>query len=442
MNNFEIIKTTHTRKGFELWVVKIKERVPKPVFMDLLTKAKKHKGWYSSYNYDGSIPGFQFKNKEAVNNFISTAELPEQPQQTEQSPKRNTQYHEKQKPKESTPATEKQNFTTAKSWERLADSYQAEADKKYKELQTQQSNTPKRMREYNSKRVDADILSDMAAMARGLSLRHMHGTLPKALAILEPVKSKGHLSAFVAGHHSEGYYDARRAHSPSFLQQKSVPGIKGIKTFEQANEIYNLLLNISDTSEEERNQHERNIKIKELEDQVRFADIDGFFPTPKPLIEKMVRALGIKPGDLILEPSAGMGSMIEVIAENYPDNEIGAFEINHTLSKLIRAKGFKCVNDDFLNFPVQADRILMNPPFEKWKDIDHVQHAYNCLKPGGRLISIMGAGAFQGSTKKHIQFLNWIDQVGAEYFKLPEDAFKSAFRPTRVQTYQIIIDKY
>jgi len=38
---FETIKTVHARKGFELWVVKITERVPKPVFIEWLEEAKR-----------------------------------------------------------------------------------------------------------------------------------------------------------------------------------------------------------------------------------------------------------------------------------------------------------------------------------------------------------------------------------------------------------------
>ena len=427
--DFEIVKTVHTRKGFDLWVVKIKQRVPKPVFMDLLQKARNLRGWYNSYTIDGSIPGFQFKTEAAVTQFVGT-------QTATATSEANVPL-----PRGTRPKGGGGNPNLAAKWQTLADRYQTDADKKFKELETTQSNTPKRMRQYNSKLVDANILTDMAAFARGLARHHKNGTIAKPLQVLQPVRNKGHLRAFVAGHESNGYYDAHRADKPNFLYRKEAPNIEGIKTFEQAIEVYNLLLKIDETTDNERAEREQAIKIKQLEDQVRFANIDGFFPTPRKLVEKMVNALNIQPGDTIIEPSAGMGTMAEVVREKYPDHEIGTMEINHTLAELIRAKGFNCVNDDFLKFPLQADRIIMNPPFEKWMDIDHVQHAYNCLKPGGRLISIMGAGAFYGSTNKHKQFMQWIDDVGAEYYKLPEDAFKSAFRSTGVQTYQVIIDK-
>src|SRR3546814_16038496 len=38
------------------------------------------------------------------------------------------------------------------------------------------------------------------------------------------------------------------------------------------------------------------------------------------------------------------------------------------------------------------DRIIMNPPFDRGRDIDHVNHAIEFLAPGGILVAIMSAG--------------------------------------------------
>jgi len=66
---FEIVKTKHTLKGFDLWVVKLVDRVSKDTFNDLLNAAKSLGGWYSAFNKNGAIPGFQFKNEESALNF-------------------------------------------------------------------------------------------------------------------------------------------------------------------------------------------------------------------------------------------------------------------------------------------------------------------------------------------------------------------------------------
>jgi len=66
---FEIVKTKHTLKGFDLWVVKLVDRVSKDAFNDLLSTAKKFGGWYSAFNKNGAIAGFQFKSEESANEF-------------------------------------------------------------------------------------------------------------------------------------------------------------------------------------------------------------------------------------------------------------------------------------------------------------------------------------------------------------------------------------
>lgn len=212
----------------------------------------------------------------------------------------------------------------------------------------------------------------------------------------------------------------------------------------EAEMIYNLLWETNTETEEQRKQREKEVEIKRLEDSVRFSNIDGFFPTPPELVDRMIRELRIEPGDVILEPSAGMGSIAERVHAQYPDNTMFLVEINHTLAKLCKAKGFTCDNADFLesNYkPIGIDKIIMNPPFEKWMDIDHVIHAWETLKDGGRMVAIMGAGAIIGSTKKHQRFNEWLYQSGAITQKLPEGAFKSAFRQTGVQTYLVIAQK-
>jgi len=66
---FEIIKTKHTLKGFDLWVVTLVNRVSKDAFNDLLNAAKSFGGWYSAFNKNGAVPGFQFKNEESALSF-------------------------------------------------------------------------------------------------------------------------------------------------------------------------------------------------------------------------------------------------------------------------------------------------------------------------------------------------------------------------------------
>lgn len=178
---------------------------------------------------------------------------------------------------------------------------------------------------------------------------------------------------------------------------------------------------------------QKAIQEKELE--VIGRKIQGFFPTPKPVVDKMLDAADITDGMDILEPSAGKGNIADAIGK--PD----VIEIVPTLREILDAKGHNLVASDFLEYKgKQYDRIIMNPPFEKGQDIDHVRHAYELLKPGGRIVAIMSEGPFFRGDKKATAFREWLDEIGTSE-KLPEGSFKTAERSTGVNTRIVVIDK-
>ena len=81
----------------------------------------------------------------------------------------------------------------------------------------------------------------------------------------------------------------------------------------------------------------------------------------------------------------------------------------------------------------------MNPPFEKGADAAHIQHAYEQLKPGGRLVAIASSGGGRGREK----FDSWIEQQGGTIEENPAGSFagSDAFRQTGVKTRLIVLDK-
>lgn len=91
----------------------------------------------------------------------------------------------------------------------------------------------------------------------------------------------------------------------------------------------------------------------------------------------------------------------------------------------------------------QFDRIVMNPPFERGQDMDHVRHAFDLLKPGGRLVAIMSEGSFGRGDKKATGFREWLDEQKRKVEKLPEGSFtgKDSQRQTGVATRVVVIDK-
>lgn len=70
---FETGETKHGKTGEDLFVATITERVERPAFDRILATAKQHGGYYSSYQANGAIPGFQFKSAADRDAFIGEA---------------------------------------------------------------------------------------------------------------------------------------------------------------------------------------------------------------------------------------------------------------------------------------------------------------------------------------------------------------------------------
>ena len=166
-----------------------------------------------------------------------------------------------------------------------------------------------------------------------------------------------------------------------------------------------------------------------------------FFPTPKTQAKFIVDRAGIEPGMRVLEPSAGTGNLAEEMRAQ--GGEVDVAEISPAHREVLEAKGFKIVEHDFMDMEEGGyDVIVMNPPFSNNMDIDHVRKAYELLKPGGRVVAIMGEGAFFRTGKKETEFREWLDEVGINE-KLPEGFFtdKKELRTTGVNARVVEIDK-
>jgi len=145
----------------------------------------------------------------------------------------------------------------------------------------------------------------------------------------------------------------------------------------------------------------RTIKITELENEIRFVKIPGFFPTPRPIADELVKLAEIGDGMLVLEPSAGKGDLCDSIKAAHPDCGIIAMEIVPKLVEICRLRGHQCDLADFMDWQPthQVDRVVMNPPFENGQPYDHILQALRWLKPGGRLVAIVPSGFVQNSRR-------------------------------------------
>jgi len=164
--------------------------------------------------------------------------------------------------------------------------------------------------------------------------------------------------------------------------------------------------------------------------------IPGFFPTPKPVISRMLELAEIADEHRVLEPSAGKGDILDMLRMHHPDAAVTAIEINGSLFDILEAKQHQVERGDCLEHQGEYDRVLMNPPFENGADIDHVRHAFAQLAPGGRLVSVMCEGPFFRQDRKASEFREWLDELSGECEQLPEDSFRGveAFRETGVRT--------
>jgi hypothetical protein len=178
--------------------------------------------------------------------------------------------------------------------------------------------------------------------------------------------------------------------------------------------------------------------LRDLDRELIGCKIPGFFVTPKNIAVQVVELADIREGMEVLEPEAGRGDIAEHINHG---SRLICIEYQQRLAKILELRGFNTICGDFLEHTGQYDRICMNPPFENFQDIEHTRHAYRCLKSDGRLVSIIGEGAFFRNDKKAMEFREWLEETGAEVIDLQSGAFQGTITSTVVKARIVVIDK-
>lgn len=162
---------------------------------------------------------------------------------------------------------------------------------------------------------------------------------------------------------------------------------------------------------------------------VRSEEQESFqqFSTPPNYAAAAVFAANVRAGDVLLEPSAGTGSI--VAAASNPDVKIIANELSERRVSLLRrliGKDGEVFNenaeqiDNILD--VKPSVVVMNPPFSQTAGrmgnqkvpmvaAEHIEAALNLLQPGGRLVAIVGRGMTMGAPS----YRAWWSKIGQKY---------------------------
>lgn len=185
-------------------------------------------------------------------------------------------------------------------------------------------------------------------------------------------------------------------------------------------------------------------KIRQLEYKIMGNKSTEFFPTPQPIVTKMFSRLveaGIYEGK-ILEPSAGNGRIADEAKNS--GYEVDCVEVNPTLREILELKGHNLVGWDFSDFDIPEevasgyDAVLMNPPFSE--EVDHIQWAFELLKPGGVLVAVASPKLKFHTSKKYREFAAFVEQYGS-YEDLPVNSFAKELNSTSVATVLITLTK-
>ncbi len=159
------------------------------------------------------------------------------------------------------------------------------------------------------------------------------------------------------------------------------------------------------------------------------------FPTPPEIAAQMVELADIQPGQRRLEPSAGTGNLITAMADI--SGPVVAVEVSPSLADSLKRRfddGSVTVHcGDFLEQNGNLgkfDRVIMNPPFERAIDIQHIKHALNFLKPGGKLVALCANGPRQREA---------LQPLASKWEDLPAGSFSS--QGTSVNVAMLLIEK-
>lgn len=321
----------------------------------------------------------------------------------------------------------------AAKFEGMADKLKGKIAEKRQRLDNTLTNTARRQRMYESSLKDVQRMEQVEDKLRALAQCWAVGDVPRELA---GVKTKALVEQLVATEHSPSLH-----HRPAIWKAAMKAGISQQQQYEAAHKT------LMDLGDPDAGQETEADRLARIEREIMLTNIPGFFPTPDEIVEKMLTmTLGDRLQDgagRILEPSAGKGNIADMARTWYPEATLDVVEWNYNLRKILEQKGHNVIGDDCLELTPDDglyDLVVMNPPFENGQDMEHVQHCFTLLKPGGRLVSIISESCFFRKDGKYQEWRDWFDDEGGRDIDLPAGAFKDSERSTGVKVRIIVMD--
>ena len=170
------------------------------------------------------------------------------------------------------------------------------------------------------------------------------------------------------------------------------------------------------------------------------------FYTPREIADQLAEAADLRSWSRVLEPSAGEGSLVRAALRARCNNvtavendQAALVNLGHLADR--NSERVNVVPGDFFSIPEDPsyDVVLMNPPFANAQEVEHVLRAWEFVKPGGRLVSVMSAAVQHRKDGRYRAFAEFLELHGGEVRELPERAFRES--GTDVRTVMVTIEK-
>lgn len=151
-----------------------------------------------------------------------------------------------------------------------------------------------------------------------------------------------------------------------------------------------------------------------------------YYPTPSRIAKQMVELAELQAGDIVLEPSAGRGAILDEMPDYV---QKVAIELDETNVRFLHEKNYQVFWGDFLGMEgLKPTKVIMNPPFSKSQDVQHVCRAYEIMETGGILVAIINENSLmRAKTNIHCKkFIELLNSIKHEIIHLPEGTFKES----------------